>query len=342
MRRFPTAPAPHLPPRNSVRRVMATVLLMLLPGTVVQTAFLGAGVPLQIGLAVLFALLLEAACLRLRRQPLRPFLGDGSAIVTAWLFALCLPPLAPWWIALTGMVAAIALAKHLYGGLGHNLFNPAMVGFAVVLVCFPLQLAQWPPAAGTGAAAVDPGAILAAVFTGQPPLPGWDGLSQATPLDLARQHLAAGGTYGELQARSDFTLARRAWGWIALAYALGGIGLCLMRVADWRTPAAVIGGTVLLGLMALLLDADRHLPPATQLLSGGLVLAAFFIATDPVTGSTTPRGRWIFGFGVAALTLAIRRWGAYPEGVAFAILLMNAAAPLIDRLTPPRIFGHRR
>lgn len=341
MRAFPTAPAPHLPVRNSVRKVMLTVWLMLVPGTLVQAGFFGAGVLVQIALAVLFALLLEAACLRLRRQPLAPFLGDGSAVVTAWLFALCLPPLAPWWIALTGMVAAIVVGKHLYGGLGHNLFNPAMVGFAVVLVCFPLPLAQWPAAAGSAAELPTLGQIVTAVL-GLAPGPDWHGLSQATPLDLARQHLAGGATVGELAARADYAQARTAWTWIALAFAAGGIGLCLRRVADWRTPAAVIITTVVLGLLAAAVDADRHLPPGSQLLTGGLVLAAFFIATDPVTGATTPRGRWLFGAGVAALTLAIRRWGAYPEGIAFAILLMNAAAPLIDRLTPPRIFGHRR
>lgn len=342
MRTFPTPPAPHLPVRNSVRKVMLTVCLMLLPGTLVQAGFFGVGVLVQIMLAIAFALLLEAACLRLRGQRLAPFLGDGSAVVSAWLFALCLPPLAPWWVALTGMVAAIVVAKHLYGGLGHNLFNPAMVGFAVVLVCFPLPLAQWPAALGLAADGPGLAETLAAIFTGQAPLPGWDGLSQATPLDLARQHLAAGGTIHELQAQASYAQARTAWTWIALAFAAGGIGLCLRRVADWRTPAAVIAGTVVLGLLAAMIDADRHVPPGTQLLTGGLVLAAFFIATDPVTGATTPRGRWLFGAGVAALTLAIRRWGAYPEGIAFAILLMNAAAPLIDRLTPPRIFGHRR
>ncbi|MCK9488258.1 MAG: RnfABCDGE type electron transport complex subunit D [Xanthomonadales bacterium] len=346
MRQFPTAPAPHLPERNSVRKVMVTVMVMLLPGTLVQAGFFGPGVLVQIGLAAIIALALEAVCLRLRGQRLAPFLGDGSAVVTAWLFALCLPPLAPWWLALTGMVAAIVVGKHLYGGLGHNLFNPAMVGFAVVLVCFPLSMAQWPAAAGAGAT-IGSGTlslleVLTAIFSGQPPAPGWDGLSQATPLDLARQHLASGATIDELAARADYAQARTAWTWIAAAFAAGGIGLCLRRVADWRTPAAVIATTVVLGLLAAMIDADRHVPASSQLLTGGLVLAAFFIATDPVTGATTPRGRWLFGAGVAALTLAIRRWGAYPDGIAFAILLMNAAAPLIDRLTPPRIVGRRR
>lgn len=340
MRHFDTAPSPHWAPRTSVRRVMTIVLAALLPGTFAHAWFFGPGVFVQIALAATFALGIEAAMLRLRGQPLRPFLTDGSALVTAWLFALCIPSLAPWWITAFAMIAAIAGAKHVYGGLGYNLFNPAMVGYAVVLICFPRELSQWLPPAGAGDPTLGLTDTLRTIFTGIVPGDGWDAVTRATPLDVLRTLTSQGETLGEIRRDQAFgTIGGRGWEWIASAYALGGIALCLLRVADWRTPVAVIVTTALLTLPFWMADGDIHPSPLQHLFSGSLILAAFFIATDPVSGCTTPRGRWLFGAGVAALTLAIRRWGAYPDGVAFAILLMNAAAPLIDRLTPTRIFG---
>lgn len=340
MRTFETAPAPHWTPRNTVRRVMLLVLAALLPGTLAHVWFFGPGVLVQIALATTFALAVEAAMLRLRRQPVRRYLSDGSALVTAWLFALCIPPLAPWWIAALAMLAAIGAAKHLYGGLGYNLFNPAMVGYAVVLICFPLELSQWLPPSGLSESTVGFDEALRAIFAGIAPDGGWDAVTGATPLEVVRELTARGETLAEVRGEPLFgDFGGRGWEWIANFYALGGIALCWLRVADWRTPVAVLGTTIALTLPFWLADPDVHPLPLQHVFSGGLVLAAFFIATDPVSGSTTPRGRWLFGAGVAALTLVIRRWGAYPDGVAFAVLLMNAAAPLIDRLTPPRIFG---
>jgi electron transport complex protein RnfD len=341
--RFETAPAPHWAPRGSVRRVMCLVMVALVPATLAHLWFFGVGIVLQIGLAMTFAMAIEAAMLRLRRQPIAPFLGDGSALVTAWLFALCIPPLAPWWIAAIGMLAAIGCAKHLYGGLGYNLFNPAMVGYAVVLICFPQELSQWLASSLSVEAAVDLRDAVVAVFTGLAPGGDWDAVTRATPLDVVRELGREGRTLTEIVTHPSVGVpGGTSWTWIATAVAGGGIALCMLRVADWRTPAAVIGATIVVSLPFWLGDADVHPAPLQHLLGGGLMLAAFFIATDPVSGCTTPRGRWIFGAGVAILTLAIRRWGAYPDGVAFAILLMNAAAPLIDRLTPTRIFGRPR
>jgi electron transport complex protein RnfD len=319
---------------------MLKVAAALVPGTLAHVWFFGPGVLVQIALAVAFALAIEAAMLRVRGQPVRLFLTDGSALVTAWLFALCIPPLAPWWIAAVAMLAAIALAKHLYGGLGHNLFNPAMVGYAVVLVCFPRELSQWLVPGDLAPASIGIGDAVAAIFAGLAPGGDWDAVTRATPLDLVRQLAAGGQTLAEIRDDPVFgDFGGRGWEWIANFYIVGGIALCLLRVADWRTPVAVLGTTIALTLPFWLADPDLHPLPLQHMFSGALVLAAFFIATDPVSGCTTPRGRWIFGAGVAILTLAIRRWGGYPDGVAFAILLMNAAAPLIDRLTPPRIFG---
>lgn len=327
MRTFDTAGAPHWPAPTRVQRVMLDVLAALVPGVAVHAALFGPGVLLQLALATGFALGFETAMLAARGRPVRPFITDLSAPVTAWLFALSIPPLAPWWVSLVGIGAAIVVAKHLYGGLGHNLFNPAMVGYVVVLVAFPLEVTRWPAMDAAGfRATVD--AIFGAGDI--------DAIAQATPLDAVRQLAASGRTLAE--ARADPRLAP-GWGWLALAYAAGGAYLLARRVIHWQVPTAVLGTVLALTLPAWLADTDLEPSPLEHLSYGALVLGAFFIATDPVTGSATPRGRLVFGFGVAVLALAIRRWGAYPDGVAFAVLLMNGAAPLIDRYTKPRVFG---
>jgi electron transport complex protein RnfD len=336
-REFAVGGAPHLPPTNSVRRVMLLVLLALVPGIVAATVVYGPAVPAQIGLALVFALALEAAMLRLRQRPVVPFITDGSAAVTAVLFALCLPPWAPWWIALIGMIAAIVLAKQLYGGIGHNVFNPAMVAYAVVLIAFTRELSQWPaPLADSSTWSQSLGAIFGTA-------PNWDTLAQATPLDTARNLAGQGMTLAEIRTEPTFgAVGGRGSEWIVLAYLIGGVWLLGKRVIDWQVPTGVAFGVLALALPLSLYDPDRHPGPVAQLASGALVFAAFFIATDPVTGAATPRGRLLFGFGVGAITILIRSFGAYPDGVAFAVLLMNLAAPLMDRLTRPRVFGHPR
>lgn len=334
MKTFATGGAPHLPAPVRVRRVMAEVLLALLPGIAVHAWFFGIGVLIQLVLATAFALTVEAGALRLRGVRAAPFLGDLSAVVTAVLFVLCIGPSSPWWISALGMLAALALAKHAYGGLGCNLFNPAMVGYAVVLLAFPRLVSQWP------AATTDLPTAAQAIFAGAASA-GWDTLSSATPLDALRQLTTQGQRLGEIHNDSLFQSSRAtAWTAIATAYLLGGMYLLWRRIVGWQAPVGVIAGCVLLALPLWLFDAEVHPSPLQHLGSGSLLLAAWFVATDPVSGCTSPRGRLVFGVGVAALTLAIRRWGHHPDGVAFAVLLMNAAAPLIDHVTRPRIYGH--
>ena len=344
MKRFDTATAPYLSPPRDVQRVMLLVLLALLPGIAAQLWFFGIGVAAQIILATIFALGIEAAMLRLRGKPVKPFLGDLSVVVTAVLFSLCIPPLAPWWVSLIAMLAAVALAKHLYGGLGHNLFNPAMVGFAVVLVAFPFELSQWLPPRGLGHEALSLGDSLYTIFMGHlPPAQTWDTIAQATPLDVVRNQASAMRTLDEIRSDPLFgDFGGRGWEWIANFYALGGLFLLWKRVIHWQVPVATLGTVILLTLPFWLSEPDVNPFPLQHVFSGALVLAAFFIATDPVSGCTTPRGRLFFGAGVGIITLAIRRWGSYPDGVAFAVLLMNAAAPWIDLHTRPRIYGEGR
>lgn len=336
-----TGGAPHIPARITVSQVMRRVLFALTPGIAAQAGFFGMGVIVQIALAVIFALAFEAIMLVLRGQDLRRFLGDYSAVVTAALFALCIPPLAPWWISLIAMLFAIVVAKHLYGGLGHNVFNPAMVGYVVALISFPRAMTQWPAPRGADGGPLGLGETLQAVFTQRLPSHlDWDTLTAATPLDSLKTALHSGQSLLEAAQSEVFgAVGGHGWEWIAAAYALGGVYLLASRTITWHVPTAILATVLAVSLPAWLLDSASHAPPTQHMLSGALMLGAFFIATDPVSGCTSPRGRLWFGVGVGLITLVIRRWGGYPDGVAFAVLLMNMAAPLIDRYTRPRIYG---
>jgi electron transport complex protein RnfD len=327
-REFRLGGAPHLPATSSVQCVMAQVLLALLPGIALTVGFQGPGLFVQAALACAFALAFEALMLRWRGRPLRPFLSDLSAPVCAVLFALCLPPWAPWWVAAVGMCAAIVFAKHLYGGLGYNLFNPAMVGYVLVLVAFTRELSAWP----AGDAPVPWDALLSGVFGGTAP---WDALAQATPLGHLRDQLGQGRNVAEALAGRDDGAA-----WIAMAWLAGGLWLLRRRVIHWHVPAGVLAGVLAVALPPWLYDPGSHASPLFHLAHGAVALGAFFIATDPVSGAATPRGRLLFGFGVGAIAVLVRTYGAYPDGVAFGVLLMNAAAPLLDRWLRPRPYGH--
>lgn len=341
MRTFETAPGPHLPAPRTVTGVMTQFLLALVPGVIVHAAYFGPGVLVQIVLASGFALAFEAAMLRLRGRPLAPFLSDYSAVLAAVLFALCLPPLAPWWLAAVGMFFAIVIAKHLHGGLGHNVFNPAMVGYVAVLVGFPLEMTQWPLPRPLAEWTPGIGAALAAIFSGGLAVPpGIDAVTGATPLDSLKTGLETGRTVTAIRDAAIFGQGGgMGWSALALAYGVGGLYLLWRRVITWHVPVAVLGSVLVLTLLPWMLDPARNPSPMQHLVAGGLVLGAFFIATDPVSGCTTVRGRLLFGVGVGVLTLVIRRWGSYPDGVAFAVLLMNLAAPLIDRAARPRVAG---
>jgi len=342
-RKFSTGAAPHFPPHATVAGVMQQVLIALLPGILAYTWFFGPGILIQLLLAITFALAFEYIMLKARKQPVKLFLGDWSAVVTAVLFALCIPPLAPWWVALTGMLFAIVVAKHLYGGLGQNVFNPAMVGYVVVLISFPQVMALWLPPGSITSQDLGLGEVLTTIFTGALPSGlAWDTVSEATPLDVIRTSLASGHILSEARQSPIFgDFGGLGWEWIANFYALGGFWLLWRRIISWHVPLTMIGSVIVLGLIVYMIDPGSNAVPLVHVFSGGLVLGAFFIATDPVTGCTSTRGRLIFGAGVGIITLVIRRWGGYPDGVAFAVLLMNMAAPLIDRFTRPRIFGHQ-
>jgi electron transport complex protein RnfD len=343
-RRFDTGGAPHYPPPTTVSGVMRQVLFALAPAIAAHAWYFGPGMLVQIAVACAFALAFEAIMLRLRGKPLKLYLGDFSAVVTAVLFALCIPPLAPWWIAATGMFFAIVVAKHLYGGLGHNLFNPAMVGYVVALISFPVAMTAWLLPAPLADLQPGLGDTLYSIATGRAPTGlGWDAVTGATPLDSLRTGVAMGRMVSEVRQAPIFgDFGGLGWEWIANWYALGGIYLLWRRIVTWHVPVTMIGSVLFLGTAAWLMDPGSNPSPLQHVFSGALIVGAFFIATDPVSGCTSGRGQMLFGAGVGVLTLVIRRWGGYPDGVAFAVLLMNMAAPLIDRYTRPRIFGHAR
>lgn len=337
---FATAGAPHLPPSNRVDRIMRQVLYALIPGILAHWWVFGWGIFFQIALAVGFALLFEWLMLRARGRPVWLFLSDYSVVVTAVLFALCMPALAPWWIAAVGMLFAVVIAKHLYGGLGYNLFNPTMVGVAAVIIAFPLDLSLWlaPRSLSPGV----PGILdtARAVLTGQTGHLDFDAITRATPLDLLRSGAMDQLRIPEIQQDAVFSrFGAVGWDWIVLAYLAGGLFLLARGVIRWQAPTGVLAGTLLIGGLLWLSGTDVHPSSGLQLFAGSLVLAAFFIVTDPVSGSATPRGRLIFGIGVAVITLAIRQWGGFPDGVAFGVLLMNMFVPLVDRYTQPRVYG---
>jgi len=328
---------PYLSQNVSVQRVMLQVLAALLPAIAVYVWLLGPAVLVQLIVASVTALLAEAAMLKLRDRPLALFLGDGSAIVTAWLIALAFPPLAPWWLIVVGVLFAIVIAKHLYGGLGQNPFNPAMIAFAVGIVSFPALMSQWPPV-DTNAGFADQ---LALIFGFAPRL---DAMSGATPLDALKTALKLGeGATSVAKIVADSNtygyLAGHGWEWVAAAYLLGGLWLWQRKIISWHAPLAFIGGIALPASALWLWHPDQFANPLFHLFSGGSMLGAFFIVTDPVSGCTTPKGKLIFGFAAGVLAYLIRVFGGYPDGVAFAVLLLNIGVPLIDLYTQPPIFG---
>lgn len=332
--------SPHIvSANNSVRLVMAKVMLALVPATVAHAWFFGPGIWISLALCLAFGLFFEAFALGMRGYPLKPFLTDGSVLLTGWLLALSLPTLAPWWLYAVGMLFAVLVAKHLYGGLGQNLFNPAMVGYAVLIISFPLQMTQW--AAPTELATYTPtlGEAADLVFAGQAAISP-DAYTGATPLDSLRTQLRNGGEVAAAMSQPVFGhLAGKGGEIIALMYLLGGVLMLLNRVITWRIPLAFLAGIAATAGLLQALDPAHQVGPLFHLFSGGAMLGAFFIATDPVSASTTPRGQLIYGGLAGVLTVLIRAFGGYPDGVAFSVLLVNMAVPLIDAYTQPRVFG---
>lgn len=333
-----TLSSPHLKGSNRTAVMMRWVILLCLPGLIAQTYFFGWGNLHNVLWCAIVALGCEAIVLKLRKRPLAFYLGDYSALVTAVLLGLALPPFAPWWVSLIATAFAILFAKHLYGGMGYNPFNPAMVGYALVLISFPLAMTtNW----ALPVSLVDQGtpSLAMTLQVIWEIVPVADGMTGATPLDVYK-HEISHGTEESVRAMPIFgEKVSMGWEWVNLGFLLGGLVLLWLKIIPWQTPFAVLVGLTLPSLI-LGWDADQTTPLSIHLLSGATMLGAFFIATDPVSSSTTPLGRLVYGFGIGFFTYIIRVYGSYPDAFAFAVLLMNFAAPLIDVYTQPRTYGY--
>ncbi len=341
---FERREAPFVTPPTDVASIMQQVLLALVPAVLAYVWYFGVGILFNIGIAVIFCVLGEAFMMRVRGRPVDVALSDYTALVTAVLLAFCLPPLTPWWVTATGALFAIVVAKHLYGGLGFNIFNPAMAGYVAVMAAFPMYLNIWTAPRMGDLDYYYMGFYETAryVITGSlPDYLSFDAVSRATPLDLVKAGLNNMRTFGEIQANpmmGDF--GGRGWEWIGNFTAIGGGWLLLQKIIRWHIPVGVLAGLLVPSGILYFLEPGLHASPGFHLFSGGAILCAFFIATDPVSAATSTRGRLVYGFGIGLLIYAIRRWGSYADGVAFAVLLMNLAVPAIDKLTRPRIVGH--
>ena len=335
--------SPHTPAQASVGRLMLNVMLALIPGIVVYIIFFGWGVLVNIVLASFFALLAESLVLAIRQRPIFTTLLDGSALLTGILLALALPSHTAWWVIAVGVIFAIIIAKQLYGGLGLNPFNPAMTGYVVLLISFPLEMTRWNPPLELAEQSLSLFEAFRYSFSGSlPSSMDLDMISLATPLDIARERVDMGMNLSAI--RSEYSIFSNLSGigteWINVAFLAGGLWLLFRRLIDWRIPASLLLAMLIISGAFWLINPEQYLSPLFHLFAGATMLAAFFIATDPVTASTTPVGRLIFGAGCGLLIYIIRSWGGYPDGVAFAVLLMNLSAPLIDHFSQPHITGY--
>ena len=316
--------SPHIKSPETIPSIMFQVCLALLPAIFVGIYSFGARAAWIILLAIVSSLTFEAAAQKIMGRDIS--IRDGSACVTAILLALNLPPTVPWWLVVIGSFFAIIIGKQIYGGLGHNPFNPALVGRVVLLISFPAQMTLW----------AFPSHPLFSHLT--------DTLSGATPLGWAKTHVM---THGALPETIPFHISQLFMGQTggcigeisALALIIGAAYLIWKKIIPWIIPFAFVGTTFLITGAFWVANPQHYLNPVYHVLSGGLLLGACFMATDMVTNPVTKLGMVLFGIGCGILTSVIRLFGGYPEGVSFAILLMNAATPLLDRWTRPRVFG---
>ncbi|MCG8018672.1 MAG: RnfABCDGE type electron transport complex subunit D [Candidatus Thiodiazotropha sp. 'RUGA'] len=338
---------PYTHAKSSISRTMGLVMLSLLPATLFGLYQFGWPAIFLFVTTIVACVVAEAFSLRVAGKPIKPFLMDGSAVLTGWLLAMTLPPWAPWWIGLIGALLAIIIAKQVFGGLGQNLFNPAMVARVALLISFPLEMTLFNQPAPLFSAQA-PGFLegLAITFGSSDSI---DAVSSATTLGHLKTELGRGVGLPEA-ATTTASIWQQLWGQTsgslgetsALLLLLGGLFLIYKKVITWHIPLSMLGTLALLAGLFHLIDPDSYVDPMTHLFSGAAILCAFFIATDLVTSPVSIRGQILFGAGCGLLIYVIRTWAGYPEGVAFAVMLMNACTPLIDHYLKPRIYGRDR
>ncbi len=332
--------SPHVRQPGDTGAFMRQVIYATVPGALVLTWFFGWGVLVNLLIAITTALISEALVLRLRQRSPVFFLKDYSAVLTAVLLALAIPPTVPWWVTVVGVSFAIIFAKHLYGGLGSNPFNPAMVGYVLLLISFPLQMTSWLPPAELVSTQLGFGDQLLMSFNAAGLPQGIDAYTMATPLDSVKTWAGNEEKLASLPVLQGY-LAGIGWEWVNAAFLLGGLYLLACGIISWQIPVAVLLGLAIPAQLFHWLDPLLYSAVPFHLLSGATMLGAFFIATDPVTACTSNKGRLIYGACIGVLVFVIRTWGGYPDAMAFAVLMMNLAAPTIDYYTQPRTYGHQ-
>ncbi|MFA6120147.1 MAG: electron transport complex subunit RsxD [Sideroxydans sp.] len=335
--------SPFIAQPSSVSQIMLRVLLALIPGIALYVWYFGPAILVSITLASITALATEAAMLKLRNRPIKPFISDNTALLTAWLLALSIPPLAPWWMVVVGTAFAIAVSKHLYGGLGSNPFNPAMIGYAVLIISFPVHMTHWLTPHALGGAELSFIEQLNYIFNGV--LPNnltLDAITMATALDTMKTQLHLGLSVSDIRDMPIYgRLAGKGSEMVAIGFAIGGLYLIFTRIISWHLPVAYLAALFATAGIFHLVDPQHYVTPLFHWFSGAAMIGAFFILTDPVTSPTTAKGKIIFAVGAGILTYLIRAFGGFPDGMAFATLLMNICVPLIDAYTQPKVFGKK-
>ncbi len=343
----PLVSGPHAHGAISISRTMVLVMLALLPATLFGVYIYGWPAFNLLLVTVFSALIAEAVCLKLAGKPVRPYLLDGSAVLTGWLLAMTLPPWAPWWIGVVGSVMAIVVGKQVFGGIGQNLFNPAMVARVALLIAFPLEMTTFiapTPLLSAGA----PGFLEGLMITFGSGLQV-DAVTSASTLGHVKTEISRGvSPDAALAPLFDITTGFIGYApgslgeTSALLILLGGLYLLFKGIISWHIPVSLIASLLLLATLFHWINPDTYVGPLVHLLSGATLLGAFFIATDLVTSPVTAKGQLLFGAGCGALVFVIRTWAGYPEGMAFAVMLMNALTPLIDHYIRPRVYGRDR
>ena len=343
--------------RHSTNNIMLMVVAACIPGISISTWYFGYGILLNVLLSIAFALSFEAAAVSLRERHIQAILADNSALVAAVLFGLAIPPGSPWWMPFLGMGFAILIAKHIYGGLGQNPFNPAMCGYLFLLLCFPLEMTSWhiPSDALSDVQEFAPISLSGLQQSLQLSFPFLnlstfssneliDGLAMATPLIESKMAgtsklLAAWQTDLSMFSRSSET----AWELVNIGYFCGGCFLLLQRIISWHIPAAVIATVLTLSILFYSPGGYTiYGTPYLHLFGSATMIGAFFIATDPVSAATTSKGKLVYGMIIGLSIYSVRVWGNYLDSIAIAVLLGNFSAPLLDHFLRPRIYGHKK
>ncbi len=316
---FTVAPSPHVHSNDSTQKIMYRVVYAMLP-LLAWSVFVFGLDALRVTLIAVVASLAFEYLIQKFLLKVKPTITDGSALITGILLSFNVPSNLPWWIIIIGALAAIGIAKLSFGGLGGNIFNPALVGRVFLLISFPVQMTSWPVNIKSGI----------------------DAVTAATPLGIIKESTSIADALNSLPSITDMLIGNTggSLGEIsAILIILGGLYMLWKKVITWHIPVAVIATVAIIASIFWLINPDVYINPAYQVLSGGLMLGAVFMATDMVTSPMTPKGQIIFGVGIGLITISIRMFGAYPEGISFAILIMNAFTPLINNYVKPKRFG---